>query len=157
MGGQLPGGAKRMHGTVVAVIGVDTCKMAEFKCRKRRSKGYEDVARPNFAAGGGSLGTLLNAKARSGPQKWIGERPPPRTRRWPSGLMRDMCPRYRQLQRSQSPVPSITPAGRLRILPPHRCRNPQKRTPLQSRTIEEVGLTTHARKPRGVDTKMTEV
>jgi pimeloyl-ACP methyl ester carboxylesterase len=106
--------AKRMPGTVVAVVGVDTLQNAEFKMPEESVKGFIQMFESNFAGTvGGMFGSMLNAQVDPGLKKWLGDKAAAQDQKMAVGLMRDMvkqepAPLFKE---AKVPIRCINSAG----------------------------------------------
>src|SRR5437868_2945786 len=106
--------AKRMPGTVVAVIGVDTLQNAEFKMPQEVTKKFFEAFESDFQA---TLRTgidgMLSEKTDPDLKKWILKRAEAQDRQMALGLMRDMSTLDLKtlLKEAKTPVRCINSAG----------------------------------------------
>jgi len=131
-------------------IGVDTLQNAEFKIEEERSKGYEEFE-TNFRRLWVACLAPCSKQRRSGLKSGRRQGQPPRTRRWPLGLMRapHAAPRYAHaLQRSQSPRRCINSAGGLtEYFRPTDAAPNKKYADFKVVTIDDVGQLPPREKP----------
>ncbi len=152
--------AKRMPGTVVAVVGVDTLQNADFKMPEETAKGFLKMFETNFAATvDGMFGAMLNANVDPTLKKWLGDKAAAQDQKMAMGLMRDMLPldTATLFKEAKVPVRCINSAGGYEYFRPTDAEINKKYADFKVVTIEEVGHYPMLEKPAEFNKKMAEV
>ncbi|HLJ91829.1 MAG TPA: alpha/beta hydrolase [Gemmataceae bacterium] len=152
--------AKRMPGTVVAVIGVDTLQNAEFKMPEEVSKkflesfekDFKETMRSGFAG-------LLHEKTDPELKNWILTRAEAQDQQMALGLMRDLIglDSKKLLKEAQTPVRCINSAGGFAFFTPTAIAINKKYADYNAVTIEEVGHYPMLEKPAEFNQKLRDV
>lgn len=152
--------AKRMPGTVVAVIGVDTLQNADYKMPEETSKQFLQMFSNDFAGTvGGMFGGMLNEKVDPALKKWLGDKAAAQDPKMALGLMRDMLPLDTALlfKEAKVPVRCINSSGGYQFFRPTDAEINKKYADFNVVTIAEVGHYPMLEKPEEFNKKLTEV
>lgn len=152
--------AKRLPGTVVAVIGVDTLQNAEFKMPEDTAKGFLQMFETNFAGTvAGMYGSMLNDKVDPSLKKWLGDKAATRDQKMAIGLMRDMLPLDTRtlFKEAKVPVRCINSAGGFQFFRPTDTEINKKYCDFNVVTIPDVGHYPMLEKPAEFNKKLAEV
>jgi pimeloyl-ACP methyl ester carboxylesterase len=152
--------AKRMPGTVVAVIGVDTLQNAEYKmpeeARKKFVASFEKDFKGTMREG---LGGLLHEKADPELKKWLVSRAEAQDEKMAVGLMRDMSGLDTKvlLKEAKVPVRCINSAGGFKFFNKTAIDVNKKYADFDAVLIEEVGHYPMLERPMEFNQKLREV
>lgn len=152
--------AKRMPGTVVAVIGVDTLQNADYKMPEETSKQFLQMFSTDFAGTvGGMFGGMLNEKVDPALKKWLGDKAAAQDPKMALGLMRDMLPLDTALlfKEAKVPVRCINSSGGYQFFRPTDAEINKKYADFNVVTIAEVGHYPMLEKPEEFNKKLAEV
>jgi|SRR5262245_6204182 len=161
MGGQVGLlAAKRMPGTVVAVIGADTLQDAEFKMPEEVTKQFMEAFEKDFK-GTMRMGFdgLLPEKVDAELKKWLLTRAEAQDPKMATGLMRDLVALDIKtlLKEAKVPVRCINSAGGFQFHTPTAVDNNKKHADYNAVTIEDVGHYPMLEKPKEFNGKLREV
>jgi pimeloyl-ACP methyl ester carboxylesterase len=151
--------AKRMPGTVVAVVGVDTLQNVEFKFPEEQSKQYVKALEADFK---GSLRALLPGmlpeKVDPELSKWLLTRAESQNPEMALALMRDMMGRdpKEQLKEAKVPIRGINSGGGFQFFVPTAADTNKKYADFKAVTIPEVGHYPMLEKPKEFNEKLRE-
>lgn len=152
--------AKRMPGTVVAVVGVDTLQNAEFEMpedvRKQFMAAFEKDFKATMRMG---LDGLLPEKADAELKKWLLTRAEAQDPKMATALMRDLSAldQKKLLKEAKVPVRCINSAGGFPFFTPTDVKVNQKYADYGAVTIEGVGHYPMLEKPGEFNEKLREV
>lgn len=152
--------AKRMPGTVVAVVGVDTLQNAEFKMPEETVKNFLQMFETNFSGTvGGMFGSMLNAKVDPELKKWLGEQAAAQDQKMALGLMREMVkqdavPLFKE---AHVPIRCINSAGGYAFFRATEPEINKKYADFALVTIDDVGHYPMLEKPAEFNKKLWEV
>ena len=152
--------SKRMPGTVVAVIGVDTLQNAEFKMPEEVSKkfleGFEKDFQGTMRAG---FAGLLHEKTDPDLKKWIVARAEVQDQKMALGLMRDLTglDTKELLKDAKAPVRCINSAGGFQFLTPTAIDINKKYADYDAVLIENVGHYPMLENPAEFNQKLRQV
>lgn len=152
--------AKRMPGTVVAVIGVDTLQNAEFKfpeeVAKKFMEGFESDFKGTMRAG---LNGMLHEKTDAELKNWLITRAEAQDQKMALGLMRDMSrlDMKKMLKEANVPVRCINSGGGFAFFTPTAVAVNKKYADYDAVTIDEVGHYPMLEKPREFNEKLRQV
>jgi pimeloyl-ACP methyl ester carboxylesterase len=152
--------ARRMPGTVVAVIGVDTLQNAEFEppkeMRQKFTEAFEKDFRGTMRAG---FAGLLPEKADAALRTWLLTRAEAQDPTMALGLMRDFSAldMKRLLKEARTPVRCINSAGGFAFFTPTAVAINKKYADFNAVTIEEVGHFPMLEKPAEFNQKLRDV
>ena len=152
--------AKRMPGTVVAVIGVDTLQNAEFKppeeLRKKFLEGFKADFKGTMRAG---LAGMLPEKADPALKNWLVTRAEAQDPKMALGLMRDFggLDMKALLREAKVPVRCINSAGGFQFFTPTAVDINKKYADFNAVTIENVGHYPMLERPDEFNQKLREV
>src|SRR5262245_16425259 len=152
--------AKRMPGTVVAVIGVDTLQNAEFKPPEETTKQFMEAFEKDFKGTmRAGLNGLLAEKADAELKKWLVTRAEAQDQKMATGLMRDMTglDQKQLLQEAKVPVRCINSAGGFQFFTPTAVDINKKYADYAAVTIKDVGHYPMLEKPAEFNEKLREV
>ena len=152
--------AKRMPGTVVAVIGVDTLQNADYKMPEDTAKQFLQMFETNFGATvGGMFGSMLNAQVDPELKKWLGNKAAAQDQKMAVGLMRDMLPLDTPtlFKEAKVPVRCINSAGGYQFHRPTDAEINKKYCDFNVVTIADVGHYPMLEKPEEFNKKLAEV
>ena len=158
MGGQVSLlAARKMPGTVVAVVGVDTLQNAEFEfpeeVRKQFMEAFEKDFKGTMRMG---LDGLLPEKADAELKKWLVTRAESQDPKMATGLMRDLSAQDLKalLKEAKVPVRCINSAGGFQFFTPTAVDVNKKYADYNAVTIEEVGHYPMLEKPKEFNEKL---
>ena len=161
MGGQVGLlAAKRMPGTVVAVIGVDTLQNAEFKfpedVRKQFMEAFEKDFKGTMRVG---LGGLMHEKTAADVKTWLLTRAEAQDPKMAIGLMRDLTglDQKKLLKEAKVPVRCINSAGGFQFFTPTAVEVNRKYADYDAVTIADVGHYPMVEKPAEFNRKLRDV
>ena len=149
--------SKRMPGTVVAVIGVDTLQNAEFKWPEEQSKKFLESFEADFD---GTLRALfpgmLHEKTDPDLKKWIITRAAAQDPKMALGLMRDFSrlDAKATMKEAKAPVRCINSAGSFKFFTPTDIAVNKKYADYDAVTIDEVGHYPMLEKPAEFNDKL---
>ncbi len=149
--------AKRMPGTVVAVVGADTIQNVEFELpgevRKMFLEAFEKDFRGTMQAG---LAGLLNEKSDAELKKWLVTRAEAQDQKMAMGLMRDLSALdlKKALKEARVPVRCINSAGGFQFFTPTDVEINKKYADYKAVTIEGVGHYPMLEKPTEFNNKL---
>ncbi len=152
--------AKRMPGTVIGVVGVDTIPNVEFEMPQDVRKKFLDAFEKDFKgmmqAG---LAGLLNEKSDAELKKWIVTRAEAQDPKMAMGLMRDLSAldAKKSLKEARVPVRCINSAGGYQYFTPTAVEINKKYGDYNAVTIEEVGHYPMLEKPAEFNNKLRDV
>jgi pimeloyl-ACP methyl ester carboxylesterase len=152
--------AKRMPGTIVAVIGADTLQNAEFEfpedVRKQFMEAFEKDFKGTMRAG---LNGMLNEKSDAELKKWILTRAEAQDQKMATGLMRDMSglDQKKLLKEAKVPVRCINSAGGYMFFTPTAVDINKKYADYNAVTIADVGHYPMLEKPAEFNQKLKDV
>ena len=152
--------AKRMPGTVVAVIGVDTLQNAEVKrpedATKKFLESFEADFKGTMRAG---MNGLLPEKVDPELKKWISTKAEAQDQKMALGLMRDMVALDQKplLKDAKVPVRCINSAGGYQFHNPTSVDSNKKYADYKAVLIDEVGHYPMLEKPKEFNQKLQEV
>lgn len=152
--------AKRMPGTVVAVIGVDTLQNADFKMPEDTVKQFLQMFETNFAGTvGGMFGSMLNEKVDPDLKKWLSDKAAAQDQKMAIGLMRDMLPLDTPtlFKEAKVPVRCINSAGGYQFFRTTDAEINKKYSDFNVVTIADVGHYPMLEKPDEFNKKLGEV
>jgi pimeloyl-ACP methyl ester carboxylesterase len=152
--------AKRMPGTVVAVIGVDTLQNAEFKLPDEvRQPILEGVEKDFKGAIRGAFGGLLPEKADAEVKNWIQAKAEGQDPKMALALMRDLfdLDTWKLLKEAGVPVRCINSAGGYQFFVPTAVEVNKKYADYNAVTIDEVGHYPMLEKPAELNRKLQDV
>jgi pimeloyl-ACP methyl ester carboxylesterase len=134
--------SRRMPGTVVAVIGVDTLHNAEFEVPKEARKKFLEAFTKDFKGTmRAGLGGLLHEKSDAALRKWLVTRAEAQDPKMALGLMRDLSglDTKELLKGARAPVRCINSAGGYQFFTPTAVAINKKYADFDAVTIEGVG------------------
>jgi len=152
--------AKRMPGTVVAVIGVDTLQNAEFKMPKEVTKkfmeGFEADFKGTMRAG---FGGLLHEKTDPELKKWLLTRAEAQDQKMALALMRDLSSQDMKvlLKEAKVPVRCINSSGGFKFHTPTAIDVNKKYADYDAVLIEGVGHYPMVERPAEFNQKLRDV
>jgi pimeloyl-ACP methyl ester carboxylesterase len=152
--------ARRMPGTVVAVVGVDTLQNAEFETpaemRKKFMEAFEKDFKGTMRAG---LAGLVPEKTDAELKKWLVTRAEAQDPKMALGLMRDFSglDTKKLLQEARVPVRCINSAGGYQFFTPTAVEINKKYADFNAVTIEGVGHYPMLEKPSEFNHKLRDV
>jgi pimeloyl-ACP methyl ester carboxylesterase len=152
--------AKRMPGTVVAVIGVDTLQNAEFKLSEEVTKPILDGVEKDFK---GTLRTMFDGvfpeKADAELKKWLQTKAEGQDPKMALALMRDLfgLDTRKLLKEAKVPVRCINSAGGYKFFTPTAVETNKKYAAFGAVTIAGVGHHLMLEKPDEFNRKLREV
>ncbi|MFT3881895.1 MAG: alpha/beta hydrolase [Gemmatales bacterium] len=152
--------AKRMPGTVVAVIGVDTLHNAEYKMPEDTVKQFTQMFETNFSGTVGTMfGSMLNEKVDPSLKKWLGDKAASQDQKMAMGLMRDMLPldTVTLFKEAKVPVRCINSSGGYQFFRPTDAEINKKYCDFNVVTIADVGHYPMLEKPEEFNKKLGEV
>jgi pimeloyl-ACP methyl ester carboxylesterase len=152
--------AKRMPGTVVAVIGVDTLQNAEFEFPEEVRKQFMDAFEKDFKGTMRmGLNGMLPEKADAELKKWIVTRAEAQDPKMATGLMRDMSALDQKvlLKEAKVPVRCINSAGGFQFFTPTNVEVNKKYANYGAVTIPDVGHYPMLEKPSEFNQKLRDV
>jgi pimeloyl-ACP methyl ester carboxylesterase len=152
--------AKRMPGTVVAVIGVDTLHDAEFKVPEEVSKKFVAAFEKDYKATmREALNGLLPEKVDDDLKKWLLARAEAQDQKMALGLMRDLSglDQKKLLKEARTPVRCINSAGGFTFFIPTAVETNKKYANFDAVTIDGVGHYPMLEKPTEFNKKLREV
>jgi pimeloyl-ACP methyl ester carboxylesterase len=152
--------AKRLPGTVVSVVGVDTLQNAEVEVpeevRKRFLEAFEKDFKGTLRA---ALAGLLPEKADAELKKWLVTRAEAQDPKMAMGLMRDLygLDTKKLLKEARVPVRCINSAGGFQFFRPTAVETNKKYADFNAVTIEGVGHYPMLEKPTEFNRKLRDV
>jgi pimeloyl-ACP methyl ester carboxylesterase len=152
--------AKKMPGTVVAVIGVDTIQNVEFEMpeevRKNFMEAFEKDFKGTMRVG---LNGLVGEKTDAELKKWLTTRAEAQDPKMAMGLMRDMTAldQKKLLKEAKVPVRCINSAGGFQFFTPTSVEVNKKYADYNAVTIADVGHYPMLEKPTEFNQKLREV
>jgi len=152
--------AKRMPGTVVAVIGVDTLQNAEFKLPEEVRKSILDGVERDFK---GAVRTMFDVqfpvKADPELKKWVQTKAEGQDPKMALALMRDLfgLDTSKLLKEAKVPVRCINSAGGYKFFTPTAVETNKKYADFGAVTIEGVGHYPMLEKPEEFNRKLRDV
>lgn len=152
--------AKRMPGTVVAVIGADTLQNAEFQppeeMRKQFMEAFEKDFKGTMRAG---LAGLMAEKTDADLKNWLITRAEAQDQKMATGLMREMSglDQKKLLQEARVPVRCINAAGGYAFFTPTAVEINKKYADYNAVTMPEVGHYPMLEKPAEFNQKLRDV
>jgi pimeloyl-ACP methyl ester carboxylesterase len=152
--------AKRMPGTVVAVIGADTIQNVEFQApeamRKQYMEAFERDFKGTMRAG---LSGMVNEKSDAELKKWLLTRAEAQDPKMAMGLMRDMhaLDQKKVLQEARVPVRCINSAGGYQFFNPTAVDVNKKYADYNAVLIADVGHYPMLEKPAEFNQKLRDV
>jgi pimeloyl-ACP methyl ester carboxylesterase len=152
--------AKRMPGTVIAVIGVDTLQNADVEmpaaARKQFMDAFEKDFKGTMRAG---LTGMINEKTDAGVKNWLVTRAQGQDPKMAMGLMRDMNTQSTKtlLKDAKVPVRCINSAGGFQFFRPTAVDINKKYADFSAVTIADVGHYPMLEKPVEFNQKMRDV
>jgi len=152
--------AKRMPGTVVAVIGSDTLHNAEFEFPEEMRKQFMESFEKDFKGTmRGALNSMLNEKTDAELKKWILTRAEAQDQKMATGLMRDMTglDQKKLLKEAKVPVRCINSAGGYQFFTPTSVDVNKKYADFNAVTIADVGHYPMLEKPAEFNEKLKDV
>jgi pimeloyl-ACP methyl ester carboxylesterase len=152
--------AKRMPGTVVAVIGVDTLHNAEFKVPEEVSKKFVEGFEKDFKATmREGFNGLLPEKADADLKKWLLTRAEAQDQKMALGLIRDLggLDEKKLLKEARTPVRCINSAGGFPFFLKTATEINKKYADFAAVTIDGVGHYPMLEKPTEFNKKLREV
>jgi pimeloyl-ACP methyl ester carboxylesterase len=152
--------AKRMPGTVVAVIGVDTLQNADRKMPEEQSKQFVEMFENDFPGTvKGMFPGMLTKDGDSELTKWLTTRAAAQDKTMAIGLMRDMLPLDTAvlLKEAKVPVRCINSAGGFQFFNPTATDINKKYADFNAVTIDDVGHYPMLEKPDEFNKKLKEV
>jgi pimeloyl-ACP methyl ester carboxylesterase len=152
--------ARRLPGTVVAVVGVDTLHNAEFEMPEEVRKKFMDAFEMDFKGTmRGGLAGLLNEKTDAELKKWLADRAEAQDPRMALALMRDLSglDTKKLLREAGTPVRCINSAGGYQFFTPTAVEINKKYADFKAVTIEGVGHYPMLEKPAVFNQKLRDV
>jgi pimeloyl-ACP methyl ester carboxylesterase len=152
--------AKRMPGTVVAVIGVDTLQNAELKMPEEVTKQFLERFEADFKGTlRGGMGMLLHEKTAPELKTWLAARAEAQDQKMAVGLMRDLqgLDNKTLLKEAKVPVRCINSAGGFQFFTPTAIDINKKYADFNAVTIEGVGHYPMLEKSAEFNAKLKEV
>ncbi|HYT88487.1 MAG TPA: alpha/beta hydrolase [Gemmataceae bacterium] len=152
--------AKRLPGTVVAVIGVDTLQNAEFKMPEEVSKKFLESFAADFKGTiRAGFGGLLHEKADPDLKKWLLTRAEAQDQMMALGLMRDLTSLDTKalLKEAKVPVRCINSGGGFKFFTPTAVAINKKYADYDAVLIEAVGHYPMLEKPGEFNQKLRDV
>jgi pimeloyl-ACP methyl ester carboxylesterase len=152
--------AKRMPGTVVAVIGVDTLQNAEFKMPEEVTKQFVEGFAKDFK---GTLRVaidgMLPEKADPELKKWLTDRSEAQDEKMALALMRDLTglDTRNLLKEARKPIRCINSGGGFKFFTPTAVETNKKYADFDAVTINEVGHYPMLEKPAEFNQKLRAV
>ncbi len=161
MGGQVALlAAKRMPGTVVAVVGVDTLQNAEFEMpedvKKQFMEAFEKDFKGTMRVG---LAGLVHEKTDAEVKKWLLTRAEAQDEKMALGFMRDLTglDQKKLLKEAKVPVRCINSAGGFQFFTPTAVEINKKYADYNAATIADVGHYPMVEKPAEFNQKLRDV
>lgn len=152
--------AKRMPGTVVAVVGIDTLQDAEFKRPEDMVKALTGSLEKDFkGVVGGMFGGMLGEKADAGLKEWLGAKAAGRDPAMAIALMRDLFALDQRvlLREAKVPVRCVNSAGGYQFFTPTAVETNKKYADYDAVTIPDVGHYPMLEKPAEFNHKLRDV
>ena len=152
--------ARRMPGTVVAVVGVDTLQNAEFKMPEESATKFLKAFETDFKGTmHGGLSGLLNERADPDLKQWLVTRAEAQDQRMALGLMRDMSALDTKaiLKDVKVPVRCINSGGGYAFFTPTAVAVNKKYADYDALLIQNVGHYPMLEKPTEFNAKLREV
>jgi pimeloyl-ACP methyl ester carboxylesterase len=152
--------AKRMPGTVVAVIGADTLQNAEFEMPAEARKQFMDAFEKDFKGTMRvGLNGLISEKTDAELKKWLVTRAEAQDQKMAMALMRDLSAldQKKLLQEAKVPVRCINSAGGFQFFTPTAIDINKKYADYNAVTIAEVGHYPMLEKPTEFNQKLRDV
>jgi pimeloyl-ACP methyl ester carboxylesterase len=161
MGGPVAlGAAKRLPGTVVAVIGVDTLQNVEVKMPEEATKKFLESFEADFKGTmRAGMNGLLPEKVDPELKKWISTKAEAQDQKMALGLMRDMIGLDSKalIKDAKVPVRCINSAGGYQFYNPTSVDSNKKYADYKAVLIDEVGHYPMLEKPKEFNQKLQEV
>jgi pimeloyl-ACP methyl ester carboxylesterase len=152
--------AKRLPGTVVAVVGVDTLQNAEFEFPEEMRKKFMEAFAKDFK-GTMRVGVagMLHEKTDAGLKEWLVTRAEAQDPKMAMGLMRDLSglDAKELLKEARTPVRCINSAGGFKFHTPTAVAVNKKYADFSAVTIEGVGHYPMLEKPAEFNRKLRDV
>ncbi|HQR06445.1 MAG TPA: alpha/beta hydrolase [Gemmatales bacterium] len=152
--------AKRLPGTVIAVIGSDTLQNAEYKMPEDTVKGFLQMFETNFRGTvSGMFGSMLNSKADPELKKWLGDKAANQNQKMAIGLMKDMTSQDTVMlfKEAKVPIRCINSSGGYQFFRPTDVEVNKKYGDFNVVTIAEVGHYPMLEKPEEFNQKLREI
>ena len=152
--------ARRMPGTVVAVIGADTLQNVEFQMPEEARKQFMDAFEKDFKGTMRiGLNGLVGEKTDAELKKWLVTRAEAQDPKMAMGLMRDMTglDQKKLLKEAKVPVRCINSAGGFQFFTPTTVEINKKYADFNAVTIEGVGHYPMLEKPSEFNQKLRDV
>jgi pimeloyl-ACP methyl ester carboxylesterase len=152
--------ARRMSGTVVAVIGVDTLQNAEFKLPEETAKKFSEAFEKDFKATmRAGIAGLFSEKTDAEVKRWILTRAEAQDQKMAVSLMRDLSALdvKKLLKEAGTPVRCINSAGGRQFFTPTAIEINKKYADFNAVTIDDVGHYPMLEKPDEFNKKLREV
>ncbi len=152
--------AKRMPGTVVAVVGADTLPNAEFKIPDEAAKQFTEAFEKDFKGTmEAGLGGLLHEKTGPELKKWLVTRAAAQDQKMAVGLMRDLTGIDTKvlLKEARVPVRCINSGGGYQFFTPTAIEINKKYADYNAVTIADVGHYPMLEKPAEFNQKLRDV
>jgi pimeloyl-ACP methyl ester carboxylesterase len=152
--------AKRMPGTVVAVVGVDTLQNAEFKFPEEQAKQFMAMIEKDFKGSlRGFLPAMLPEKVDGELKTWLLTRAEAQDPTMAVGLMRDMSglDQKELLRGAKVPVRCVNSGGGFQFFTPTAVDVNKKYADFNAVTIADVGHYPMLEKPAAFNEKLREV
>jgi pimeloyl-ACP methyl ester carboxylesterase len=152
--------AKRMPGTVIAVIGVDTLQNADFKMSEEASKKFLESFQKDFKGTmQAGLSGLLHEKTDPDLKKWLTTRAEAQDQKMALGLMRDLTGRDLKtlLKDAKVPVRCINSAGGFKFFTPTAVEINKKYADFNAVIMDGVGHYPMLEQPAEFNRKLHEV
>jgi pimeloyl-ACP methyl ester carboxylesterase len=152
--------AKRMPGTVVAVVGVDTLQNAEFEIpeemRKKFMEAFEKDFKGTMRTG---LAMMVHEKTGAELKKWLVTRAEAQDPQMAMGLMRDIVglDQKKLLKEAKTPVRCINSAGGFQFFTPTDAEVNKKYADYRAVTLEGVGHYPMLERPAEFNQKLRDV
>jgi pimeloyl-ACP methyl ester carboxylesterase len=152
--------AKRMPGTVVAVVGVDTLQNVEFKQPEEATKKFLGLFEVDFKGTmRAGLGGLLHEKADPGLKKWLVDHAEAQDQKMALGLMRDMMALDQKtvMKEAKAPIRCINSGGGFAFFTPTSIETNKKYADYNAVLIDGVGHYPMLEQPAEFNRKLREV
>jgi pimeloyl-ACP methyl ester carboxylesterase len=152
--------AKRMPGTVVAVIGADTLQNAEFEMPEEVRKQFMEAFEKDFKGTmRAALAGMLHEKTDAELKKWLLTRAEAQDPKMATGLMRDLSglDQKKLLKEARVPVRCINSAGGFQFFTPTAVAINKKYADFNAVTLEGVGHYPMLEKPAEFNGKLRDV
>jgi pimeloyl-ACP methyl ester carboxylesterase len=152
--------AKRMPGTVIAVIGVDSLQNAEHKTPEEASRKFLEAFEKDFKGTmRGGFGGLLHEKTDPDLRKWVVSRAEAQDQKMALGLMRDMSglDLKKLFQEAHTPVRAVNSGGGYQFFQPTVIEINKKYADYNAVLIDDVGHYPMLEKPAEFNQKLRDV